>query len=368
MFRRDSGICLMLVVVSLIATGAVVATPDIMYKTTSKVQFAGALGRAMNFAARLGGGSTDVDGTLHLKGNKLLQTDGDQATLIDLDGERMVTLNHKKKTYTSISFAEFGRQMDEMRAQMEEAAAEASADAEEEVEQTDAEEPTTEFKFDFQVNPTGEKAEVNGHDAERFWMTILMEAVSTEEPQDGEQPEEQGTLVIASDVWLTQELKGYEELQEFYKRYAEKFGEEVLGEAEMQNLSGVLQQAFTGDPRMQEGMERMAAETAKMKVVDVKNVTHVVLVAPAEEFNPELVFKAEPKPEKKKRGLGGFAKKLAKQAMGAENAESEEAREAQTQQTLLSMTTEMQEYSTESLPASMFEIPADYREVAFEDQ
>ena len=367
MFRRDSGICLMLVVVSLIAAGAVVVTPDIKYTTTSKVQFAGALGRAMNFAARLGGGSTDVDGTLHLKGNKLLQTDGDQATLIDLDGERMVMLDHKRKTYTSMSFADFGRKMDEMRAQMDEAAAEASVEPAQEVDQTDAEQPSTEFKFDFQVDATGEKSEVNGHDAERVWMTILMEAVSTEEPQDGNQPEEQGTLVIASDVWLTQELKGYEELQDFYMRYAEKFGEEVLGEAEMQSLSGVLEQAFASDPRMQEGMERMAAETAKMKGVDVKNVTHIVLVAPGEEFKPELVFKAEPKAEKKKRGLGGFAKKLAQQAMGAENAD-DEPREAQTQQTILTMTTEMKEYSTASLPASVFEIPADYREVAFGQQ
>lgn len=359
MLKRDRGVALVLVAVSIMATGALTHTPDVTYKTVSKVQFGGAVGRAVNFMARLGGGSKDVTGTVHLKGDKMLQGDENQASLIDLDAERMVTLNHKEKTYSVLTFDEFRKMMEEMKDEINAA----GEDAAPETAQADGEEPTTEFKFDFKVDPTGEKSTINGHRAERFLMSILMEAESTEEPKEGETAH-QGTLVIASDLWMSEELQGHAEIAEFNKRFAEKMGDSVLGEAEMQSLSGALQQAFAGDPRIRSGMEKMQAEAAKMKGVDVKNVTHVVLVAPGEKFNSDLVFKSAAKEEEKpkKRGLGGFAKKLAQQAAGVDSGEKE-PEEAPSQQTLLTTTTEMQEYSTASLPESMFDIPSNYREV-----
>lgn len=360
MLRRDKSIAFMLVVVSLIATGALSVAPDIKYKTASKVQFAGAVGRAMNFVSKLGGGSSDVSGTVYLKGNKMLQDDGEQGTLIDLDAERMVTLNHKKKSYAVMTFADFRNKMEEMAGQM----SDAQEGGAQENSQTAAQEPTTELKFDFKIDPTGEKSTVNGHRAERYLMTILMEAESTEKPKDG-QTEQQGTLVIASDLWMSEDLEGHAEIAEFHKRFAEKLGDAALGGAEMKSMADALQQAFAGDPRIKSGMEKMQAEAAKMKGVDVKNVTHVVLVVPGEKFNSDLVFKAEAKEEKKskKGGLGGFAKRLAQQAAGADGGGEESSKEAATQQTLLTTTTEMQEYSTATLDASMFEIPAGYREV-----
>ena len=359
MLKRDRSIVVLLVAVSIIATGALTLTPDVTYKTVSKVQFGGAMGRAVNFMARLGGGSTDVTGTVHLKGNKMLQGDENQASLIDLDAERMVTLNHKEKTYSVLTFADFRQMMEEMKDEIS-AGGDGSAP---ENGQAAEEKPATELKFDFKIDPTGEKSTVNGHRAERFLMTILMEAESTEKPKEGETAH-QGTLVIASDLWMSEDLEGHSEIAAFQKRFAEKMGDAVLGEAEMQNLSGALQKAFAGDPRIRSGMEKMQAEAAKMKGVDVKNVTHVVLVAPGEKFNPDLVFKAAAKEEAKpkKRGLGGFAKKLAQQAAGVDSGEKE-PEEAPSQQTLLTTTTEMQEYSTASLPESMFEIPSNYREV-----
>ncbi len=364
MFKRDKGIAVMLVVVSFIVTGALVLTPDIKYKTASKVEFGGAMGRAMNFVSKLGGGATDLASTVYLKGNKMLQGDEQQASMIDLDAERMVMLNHKEKRYSVISFADFRKKMEEMSEQLSEAREDAAQDGN----QAGADEATTEVKFDFKIDPTGEKSTINGHRAERFLMTILMEAESTEKPEKGETAQ-QGTLVIASDLWMSEDLEGHAEIADFHRRFAEKMGDAALGGAEMQNLADALQQAFAGDPRIRSGMQKMQAEAAKMKGVDVKNVTHVVLVAPGEKFNPDLVFKAEAKEEKKAKkrgGLGGFAKKLAQQAAGAQDADDDSSKEAPPQQALLTATTEMQEYSTAPVPVSMFEIPSNYREVAFE--
>jgi hypothetical protein len=362
----------------LVLSGSHTLAPDVTYVSVTSVEFAGALGRAANFVSRLAGQSTDLTQTVYLKGNKMLRADESTSMLFDLDAEHIVTLNHEEKTYSILTFADFRSRMEEMvrdvTDEMEggEAADDAGEQGREETDSQSEEAPEMDFRFDFAVDPTGETSTVNGHPAERFLMTISMEARRAEAAEpSSEEAVPEGTLVIASDLWMSSDLQGYDEYETFHLRFAETFGGSMLGEKEMQSMAGALQQAFASDPRIREGLEKAQTEAANLEGVEVRNVTHVVLVAAGETFDPALAFQSaeqveEEEEERPARGLGRFARRLAQQASGLANEPEEEAAaEAATQGTLLTVTTEMRDYSTASVPASIFDLPGDYAEVPF---
>lgn len=363
----------------LVLSGSHTVAPDVTYVSVTSVELAGALGRAANLVSRLTGQSTDLSETVYLKGNKMLRGDEETSMLFDLDAERIVTLNHEQNTYSILTFADFRSRMEEMVSdvtdEMEngDAADEGDEPGSGEADPQNEEAPQMDFRFDFAVDPTGETGTVNGHRAERFLMTISMEARQADAAEpSSEEAVPEGTLVIASDLWMSSDLPGYDEYESFHREFAERFGGSMLGEAEMQSMAGALQQAFASDPRIREGLEKAQAEAANLEGVEVKNVTHVVLVAAGETFDPALAFQSaqqveeEEEEERPARGLGRFARRLAQQAAGlADEPEEEAAAESATQGTLLTVTTEMRDYSTASVPASIFDLPGDYREVPF---
>ncbi len=338
---------------------------DVKYTTVTTMKIAGAAGRAVNFLARLGGGSTDMAETVYVKGNKMLRESDDVSTLIDLDAGSMTTIDHDKKTYSVMTFDEMRDQMERMAESMTGAAqenTETPADATEAPEVSD-----TEFSFEFNVDRTGLRSDVNGNPAERFLTTLIVEASGTV-TEEGKEEQYEGTMVVASDLWLSTDLQGYGEVEDFHRRFGERLGEAMMGAAETANLAEAMQQAFAGDPRIQEGMEKAQEEVQKMDGVEVKNTTHFVLVAPGERFNGDLVFgqkddgEAKAEEEKPKGGLFARAARIARQA-AADQPSDAEPKEAATQQVLLTLTTEMQEYSTSSVPASVFAIPSGYKQV-----
>lgn len=351
---------------------------DIKFRTVSTVKMAGAAGRAVNFLARLGGGSMETVETTHVKGNKMLQDSGESATLIDLDTDRMVMIDHERKTYTVMTFSDMREQMERISEEMQHAVEEGEVD--EEVgpdtvpdDTGSADGPTvkdSEFKYDFNVDRPGTRRDINGIPAERFLMTITVEGKGTVE-EEGREETYEGTMVLASDLWLSTSIDGYGEVNDFNRRFAERFGESMTESAEMSGMANAMREAFAGDPRMQEGMEMAQEEIENMEGMEIKNTTYFVLVAAGETFDPDLVFKtedeqAEAEEEKPKRGLFARAARAARQAAtGADQAaEEEQQREAATQAVLLTVTSEMQEYTTGPIPESVFEIPSDYRQVA----
>src|SRR4051812_27057921 len=92
---------------------------DFQYTETSKIT-GGAAAGAMKFVGVFSKDARQAtqgaNSTISLKGNKLRREDISQgrAEIIDLDGRRIIQIDNKKKTYSTMTF-------DEMRAQMEEA-------------------------------------------------------------------------------------------------------------------------------------------------------------------------------------------------------------------------------------------------------
>jgi hypothetical protein len=214
------------------------------------------------------------------------------------------------------------------------------------------------LEFDFDIDPTGEKAEINGFNAERTLMTLTMDATATDK-ETGETGS--GTLIFASEMWMTRNISGYKEVEDFNVQFAKALGQTMM---ETKDLGGAIQQAFAGDPRVQEGLAKMAEEADKLEGVDVRSTTKVVALAEGHSFDTEMAF-AEKKEEKKKKkgGLGAFAKGLAAAAAGVNQQEEQDPKDAPPQTTLLTMTSELETFNVGSVDAGLFSIPKGYKQM-----
>lgn len=350
----------------LVASAAVIPAPDVQYTMATKFTMAGAAGKAINFLARLGGASTESTESVYVSGSKMLTKSDDFSSLIDLDARQMVTIDHKQKTYSVLGFDDFQRQMEHMMEQGKQAIEEAESEMEEDLSsESTGQDPDVEAKvhFDVSVNPTGKRSQISGLSAQNYLLTISALTEATVE-EEGKQETYEGTFVIASDLWLSKDFDGYQEVEAFNRRFAEVLGEEFVDQSA--SLAEAMQQAFAGDPRMEEGFEKARMEAEKLEGAEVKNTTYFVLVAEGETFNPDLLFGKEEtaeKPEKKRgRGLLG---RIAREVANIEQPQEDEPSEPVKQQVLFTVTTEMRDFSTAPVPASVFEIPSGYREVAY---
>jgi hypothetical protein len=142
---------------ALVLLPAVSETPrlsaqDVQYETVTKVDFPGAMGTMMRAAAKLGGGSLDVTQKTYIKGNRM-RTDMDRTSMImDLEGKRLISLDHQAKTYTSMTFEQMMAQVQQAAAQMKNERTKAGQQG-----------GDTELKFKFSVDAADEKGQVAGH-------------------------------------------------------------------------------------------------------------------------------------------------------------------------------------------------------------
>jgi hypothetical protein len=120
--------------------------------------------------------------------------------------------------------------------------------------------------------------------------------------------------------------------------------------------------AFANDPKLRAGMERMAAAAAKIEGMPLRTITRVVFVPPGKPFDraaalaPAAIADA-PQPSLRS-ALGGLMRGRG-QAQQPPPAAAQEA----TQSTFMTVTQEVRSITVASLDASIFEPPANYRQV-----
>jgi NAD(P)H-dependent FMN reductase len=108
-----------------------------------------------------------------------------------------------------------------------------------------------------------------------------------------------------------------------------------------------------------------------MEGFTVRSTTHLVVVPPGVEFDPKAALAAS-----SNSGGGNTADNAARnvlrgafgRAIGGQQKQAEEkkADEKPRQVTLLRVLTEVRDVQSKALPASLFEIPAGYKEVPFQ--
>jgi len=337
---------------ALMHAGAVNAQ-DVQYETVTKLDMPGALGTMMRAAAKLGGGSTEDVQKTYVKGRKMRTDSDNSSTIVDLDGKRIISLDHEAKTYTTMTFEQMAAQMQQAAANLRNERANVST------ENSQAGQQQADLKFKFSTDAPGEHQKVSGYDAERFFLTMEMEGDYTPE---GATEREKGTLVLFTDMWASKDVPIMQAMSAFREASAEEWAN--TGSAATKAIA----MSFANNPNAEMAFEQSAKEAEKIQGMPLRSIVYFVGVAPDQKFDRELALgdksKSDDKAESKGGGLLGGLARLARQQ---EAKPTDTDAEQPTQGTILSVTTETRNISTKPVDPGLFEIPAGYAEVTFED-
>lgn len=318
-------------------------------------------------------GAKGLDKTMstnYIKGDRL-RTDSyvnnelTDSSIIRLDSEDIIHIDHKKKSYTVMTFEQMRQQMQKAMEAMQHPNKTSTNDT-----KTDAKAPDVKFEPKISIKDTGETKVINGFNTRHVLMSVQMEG------QD-QKTQDKGTFGVDSDLWITKDVSGFAERQEFYKKYALKFGSSLTPKGMMVPSAGQ-------DPRIGPAMEELRKQAEKMEGVPVLTVTSVnVSGTPAEgsqssqpsSSSREKDSSSESQQSSSKEaaaqnlskvlgGFGGFGHKKKKEDPKPAESESSSAGSASAgpvSVNLMKSTTELNSLSNAALDASLFEIPQGYK-------
>lgn len=169
---------------------------DFKYTESTKVT-GGALGGLLKFASRVGGkGSLPDSSTYYLKGNCMRVEKGDaKVEIIDLDARHIVRMDRKQHTYVVLTF-------EEMRAQLQKF----------QQGQANGSSRNLERPAKIKVQATQNVRTILGQTAHEVQATVEMQS------SDEGQVTSDGALSITSDMWLAPDVRGYDEVRNFFQR------------------------------------------------------------------------------------------------------------------------------------------------------
>jgi len=320
----------------LATTLAFASAPDVKYTQTTVTKFHGGMAMLMKMA----GASGPQTSTIMISGNKQRSDTEKNSHIIDLDREVMITIDHKKKEYTEMTFAEFRAMMDKMKNAM--------AGMKPQTEEKPGAEKV-EWKFDVKVDKTGERQTINGYSCEKVIVTLKAEGEAKPEA-GGQETGGRGGMVVTSTQWMTPKVDGWEESMAFWKTFAEKSGFMSGGGpgASMESMMGA-------NPQLAAAFKRLMEEGRKLTGVPVK--TESVFETwgqPAALQGMEGEPKEEKPPSSMGGLLGGLGKKLAKKPDSGGTSESD-------RKPLFESSSTLESVSNVSLDAGLFSAPANYK-------
>lgn len=335
--------------------------------------FEGGLGSVVGMAARMTGHNLrNVATTTYLQGHQLRTDNALSGMIYDLDAERVITIDHKEKTYSSMTFAEMSAAMEKARKSAEQSRAKEAAKASKADPATATKDGEVKVKYHVQVDRPGthDRSLVPGYDAEHVYVTITLDAEAT--PDKGK-AEQIGSMVLLLDQWITKDAPLAPAYAEFYRLFSKKLGREF--KSQMQGMQAM----FASDPRMKDGFEAAAKELQKVQGIPLSSTTHVVLVPVNMTFNRDQAVSlgsaaqttaaAEVEAEKSEKPKGGFRGFLGKVKTVAVEAGKQLEKAGQKndapprQSTLLEILDRTTSVAVGAVPAAMFAPPAGYREV-----
>jgi hypothetical protein len=286
------------------------ARADFSYTTTNKTT-----GGAM---AAMAAGSTTPPAKHYFKGQKMKTENGDTATILDFDAQTITTVNNKLKTISVRGFSELGAA---------------------------AQQAGVSVKVD--VKETGQQKTINGYNAKELVMTMDVDSTQTQQ---------MGKMQMEMDLWLSGDVPGVGELRSFYKKNMERMPWAALSGG--------------GNAAMQSGMAEMQRKMAEMNGVQVLGVVKMkpaggapVPAMPQMTAAQSAQMQAAMARLQAMQQQGGPAAAAAAQAMARMGGMTNGAPAAGASNSLMEITMESTDFSTASIPDSVFAIPAGYQKV-----
>ncbi len=279
------------------------AHADFSYTTTQK-----ATGGQM--AAMAAG--TNQNTKFYLKGQKMKTDTGDTAIILDFDAQTITTVNNKQKTVSVRKFSDMVAAVGDVNAKVD-------------------------------VKETGQKKVINGYNASELVLTIQM---------DSPAGAEMGKMQMELDMWMSSDPPGVKEMRAFYQKNMSRFPWAAMSGGDA-----------AGNAGMQAAMAEMQRKMAEMNGVNVMEVMKMKAAgAGGAPVMPQMT------PEQMAQMKAAMARLQAQGGPGAAQAQQAMARMQAMQGgagassgSLMEMTMESTDFSTSSIPDSVFAIPAGYQ-------
>lgn len=296
--------------------------------------------------------------TIYLKDNRLADVSPEQIQIIDLDKETITQIDVQKKTYSVMTFEQMKQAIENARQQMQKEA------AKQQPQQASPDAQNVQMSFDVKVRKTGVQKDVGGLNSSEAILTMTMTATDAKTQQSG-------NLAITNDMWMVPSVPGYEQVREFYRKFAAKMGDVTAGMG--RDFSRMLAQ----QPGANQAMGDMVKEMQKLDGVPVMQVMRMGTTVNGQPLPAasEAPLPAEPagpsKGEIAKAGMtsmissrlggfGGFGKK--KQSTPPPDQTAEQGAQP-TSAILMESQVTTTNFSSAPVDPSHFEVPGGYKQV-----
>jgi hypothetical protein len=321
---------------------------DFSYEQSTKIT-GGMMAGMMKFAGAFSKQAREpLQSSVAVKGNRMFNGNKERATVIDLDKETITEINFQKKTYSVMTFAEMKQAMEQAMQRMK--------NAPQQPQQQEPQQQKSDVKTDFKldIKETGQSKEIAGLQTKEVILTMQMEGTD-------QQSGNKGAMVVTSDMWLAPKIPGYDEINNFHRRMAEKMA--WTPDAGMNPMMG--------RPDMARAMENMRKEGSKMNGIPVLSVMKMTGSA---EGQPDAASDTQTSPQQSKPQpkpdlgtllggkFGGFGRK--KKQDDAPSTPPPDS--ASGSGSLMEMTTEASSFSSAPVDPSRFSPPAGFKKVESE--
>jgi hypothetical protein len=240
-------------VVAVLVAASASLHADFTYTETMQITGGSMLGlmkMAGAFSKQARQAGDPIVSTVAIKGNRMAHINPTSTEIIDLDAETITTIDTLKRQYTVVTFEQMKQQIAAAAARMKEQQQKTQA--------TTPQQPsTTDVKFQIHVRNTEQAKEVSGLRTKESILTMNMDATDKSSGQTG-------SMAITNDMWLAPEIPGYDEVKEFYRKFAMKMGT-VFSSA----INPAMLAQYQGASK---GMAEMAEEMSKLKGTPVLQV------------------------------------------------------------------------------------------------
>ena len=312
-------------------------------RTDQKVRFqlGGAIGKLVNmFGGK--GAREGVTSVVAVKGNRKATMSDTTGQIIDLSEEKIYDLDIKKKTYKVTTFAELRKQMEDAKREAEKNAREERSAPSEPSKPSQKDPNAREMEVDFDVKNTGATKSINGFETKQAIVTITVR-------EKGKTLDQNGGMVMVTDLWLTPNAPSTKDLMTFDMKYADKlYGPTVTG-ASAQDMA----MALAMYPHIKPALDKMKAEGGKLDGTAIMTTMTMEAVPPGT-ANTTAPVAAPEAPAKK--GFGGMLGGLKKMAEG-KNQDSGKPQRAM----ILTTSVEVLKL-TPNVDAASVALPAGFRE------